>query len=327
MRARVRHRRPTVGTVSQVALSLLLCACATLEPSLLPDSDAAEPPNDASTPDRGSAATLAESASFGAFTYGGVWQGMEPVLLLEAELGRTLAIVHWFTSWDDDFYPEMVEAVAAGGRSALISWQPHSQGVAEIAAGEHDDYVRGWARGVALAGGPVYIRPFPEMNGDWVPWNGDPDALVRAWRRIATIFDEEGAHQVRWVFGPNVTDWPRTDDNRMERYYPGDDVVDVLALSGYNWGDAKPDIGWRSFEEIFASGYDRITALGPQDVWLAEIASAEAGGDKAAWIRSMLASTSFPRVVALVWFNERKEADWRLESSSRSLAAFRDHFR
>jgi len=27
-----------------------------------------------------------------------------------------------------------------------------------------------------------------------------------------------------------------------------------------------------------------------------------------------------------VWFNEAKEADWRLESSTASLAAFRDWF-
>jgi mannan endo-1,4-beta-mannosidase len=276
--------------------------------------------------DDASGAEATPARLFGAFTYGGVWRGMEPVLALEEALGRRLDVVHWFTNWDNAYEPWMVEAVAADGRSPLISWQPHRQDVRDIAAGAYDDYVRGWARGVAAAPGLVYIRPFPEMNGDWVSWNGDPDGLRAAWRHIAGIFEREHAHNVRWVFGPNVTDEPRTEANALERYYPGDDIVDVLALSGYNWGTTREYIGWRSFEEIFEPAYARLTALGDQTVWLAEIASSEEGGDKAAWIRAMLDSTAFERVAAVIWFNEDKEADWRLESSYASLAAFRDWF-
>ena len=263
---------------------------------------------------------------FGAFTYGGVWHGMGPVLALETALGRRLDVVHWFTNWDNTYEAWMVEAVADDGRLPLISWQPHRQSVRSIADGEHDDYIRSWADGVAAASGLVYIRPFPEMNGDWVSWNGDPDTLRTAWRRIAAIFDEAHAHNVRWVFSPNVTDEPRTDANRLERYYPGHDVVDVLALSGYNWGTTREYIGWRTFEQIFDTAYERLTALGDQPVWFAEIASSEEGGDKAAWITAMLDSTAFDRVAAVVWFNEAKEADWRLESSEDALAAFRAWF-
>jgi hypothetical protein len=36
----------------------------------------------------------------------------------------------------------------------------------------------------------------------------------------------------------------------------------------------------------------------------------------------MFASTTFPRLAAIVWFNERKEADWRIESSNGALRAF-----
>ncbi|TVR94565.1 MAG: hypothetical protein EA416_03395 [Trueperaceae bacterium] len=263
---------------------------------------------------------------FGAFTYGGVWHGMEPVLTLEGLLGRRLDVVHWFTNWDNAYEAWMVEVVAEDGRLPLISWQPHRQSVRSIADGEHDDYIRSWAEGVAAATGLVYIRPFPEMNGDWVAWNGDPDNLRAAWRRIAAIFDDAHASNVRWVFGPNVTDEPRTDANRLERYYPGHDVVDVLALSGYNWGTTRDYIGWRTFEQIFDGAYQRLTALGDQNVWLAEIASSEEGGDKAAWITAMLDSTAFDRIAAVIWFNEAKEADWRLESSEDSLEAFRAWF-
>ena len=269
-------------------------------------------------------AAPAGTVLMGAYAPSGVWHGLAPLRALEARVGRHFDVAHWFTSWNFDFDPVPVHDVLSTGRIPLISWQPTDLPVTAIAAGDHDDYVRSWARGVADAPGLVYIRPFPEMNGEWVSWNGDPATFRRAWRRVAGIFTAEGASNVRWVFGPNVTDEPRSEANRMEHYYPGHDVVDVLALSGFNWGETRPDIGWRSFEQVFERGYARLTELGPQPVWLAEIASSELGGDKAAWVRDMFASTTFARLQAIIWFDEDKEADWRVTSSPEVVAAFRE---
>jgi mannan endo-1,4-beta-mannosidase len=265
----------------------------------------------------------------GAYVPSGVWNDLVGLREFERELGGRVDVGHWFTNWDYAYDPVPVRDLHLDGRVPLVSWQPMRQSIADIAAGLHDDYVRSWARGVATADDLVYIRLFPEMNGDWVPWNGDPSAFRAAWRHVAALFAAEGADNVRWVFSPNVTDEPRTDANRMEHYYPGPDVVDVFGLSGYNWGTVRPHIGWRSFEQVFRSGYDRLAAIGEQPIWLTEIASSERGGSKAAWIRAMfraVGSAEFARIDAIVWFNEEKEADWRVESSPASLAAFRSWF-
>ena len=261
---------------------------------------------------------------FGAFTYGGVWRGMEPVFELEIDLGRRLDIVHWFMNWTHEWDDKLVAQAAQGGRFPLISWQPHTQDVKDIASGVYDTYIRSWAQGVKAHGDPVYLRPFPEMNGDWLGWNGQPEALVAAWQRMHYLFEAEGASNVRWVWSPNVTDWPRTRANRMENYYPGEAYVDVLALDGYNFGNTRDWSTWRSFDEVFETGYERVTKLGSQPVWIAEIASAESGGDKGAWIEDMLSSTTFPRIEAIVWFDEQKSADWRLRSSDTALHALRE---
>jgi hypothetical protein len=301
-----RRRARALSTLLAIALT---SACATLDVMTVATEGGARP--------------LADHVAFGAFTYGGVWRGMEPVVLLEAELGRQLDVVHWFMNWDHAYDARMAAAVAAGGRAPLISWQPMRQDVRDIADGVYDHVLRSWAQGVRAASPDlVYLRPFPEMNGEWVPWNGDPDGLRDAWIRMTEVFAAEGADNVRWVWSPNVTDQPRTEANRMERYYPGDAYVDVFGLSGYNWGETRPSIGWRSFETVFATGYERITALGPQPLWLTELASSDEGGDKSAWVRDMFASTAFPRITALIWFDERKEADWRLRSSPEVLRAF-----
>lgn len=262
----------------------------------------------------------------GAFVPAGVWNDLAPLRELEGRVGGAFGLAHWYTSWDYGYDPVPVDDVLAAGRIPLITWQAHEESMADIAAGVYDAYIKEWAHGVRAAAGTVYVRIFPEMNGDWTPWSGDPEGLKRAWRHIVDLFGAEGASNVRWVFSPNVTDEPRTPENAMERYYPGDDYVDVLGLDGYNWGDTKPAIGWRSYEDVFEDGYTRITRLGDQPLWLAEVASAEEGGDKAAWVDDMLNSTAFPRVEAIVWFNEDKEADWRIESSLRSLQAFRSYF-
>jgi endoglucanase len=272
----------------------------------------------------GDRAVRARPLLFGASTHGGVWQGMAPVRELEARLERRLDIIHWFMNWDHAWDPELLERAAQQGRTPLISWQPHTQPVAQIAVGAYDAYILDWAEGVRAFGRPVYLRPFPEMNGDWVGWNGDPEGLVLAWRRTAQLFERAGADNVRWVWSPNLTDSPRTAENRMEAYYPGSDVVDVLALDGYNWGVTREWSAWRSFEEIFAEPYRRVTALGPQPLWLAELGSTDQGGDKAAWVRDMLASTAFARLEAIVWFDHVGNNDWRIGHDPEVVAAFRE---
>jgi len=260
---------------------------------------------------------------FGAYTYGGVWQGMQPVQQLETLLGRKLDIVQWFMNWDTPYDQALVRLASADGRRPLITWEPLHQPVQGIAAGTYDGILRAFADGVRATPGLVYVRPFPEMNGDWEPWSGDPTTLVAAWRHMVNVFRAEGADNVRWVWSPNVTDQPNAPSNAMERYYPGDAYVDVLALDGYNWGTTASWSTWRSFDQIFARPYARITALGPQPVWITEVASSSQGGDKAGWVADMLDSTAFPRIQALVWFNQNKEADWRIDNSTAVVQAAR----
>jgi beta-mannanase len=180
-----------------------------------------------------------------------------------------------------------------------------------------------------------------EFNGDWfAEWDGshngrDPAGYARAFRRIHRIFREQGADNVAFVWSPNWNSSPDVAWNRMERYYPGDAYVDWTCADGYNWGTSQTvatsgwTSRWQTFDELFADAYRRATALAPtKPFMLGEFASAEAGGDKAAWIRDAAArmEAAYPQLRAAVWFNYNKETDWRVESSPASLAAFRASF-
>ena len=213
----------------------------------------------------------------------------------------------------------------AGSRDVLIKWEPWKPGrrviqpefaVSTIVDGAHDAYIRTWARRMRDCGRPLYLCPMPEPNGFWFQWSTvlgkhQPTDYIAAWRRMHGIFEQEGAANVRWVWNPNAGDMPA--ENRMEAYYPGSQYVDILGLSVYNWGTARHWSRWRSFAEIVWPYYDRIADLGSQPIWIAEMACAPEGGDRVAWVRAMFADLpELPRLEALIWFNAKKETDWRI---------------
>jgi hypothetical protein len=59
---------------------------------------------------------------------------------------------------------------------------------------------------------------------------------------------------------------------------------------------------------------------------VAEFAAGEEGGDKAAWIKDIpgYLKTSMRDIDAIIWFDIKKETDWRINSSAKSLAAFKE---
>ena len=284
-----------------------------------------------SSPDKGTVTQAPEirtvgDGHFGAYIINSPWRHDSVMNDLERDMGREFDMIQWFTSFEDPFEAPPVDRILSQDKMPIITWQARKTTLDDVINGNVDDNLRAWAKGVRESDGEVYIRPFPEMNGDWVSWSGDAKKFIDAWRYMVDLFEAEGADNVRWVWCPNITDWPRTEENRFENFYPGSDYVDILALDGFNWGTVREWSVWRSFEDIFETPYERITSLGDQPLWLTEIASAEQGGDKALWVKEMLGSSKFPQVEGIVWFHQRKEADWRINSSNHSLNAFREWF-
>ncbi|MFL5925375.1 MAG: glycoside hydrolase family 26 protein [Gaiellaceae bacterium] len=196
-----------------------------------------------------------------------------------------------------------------------------------IVRGDFDAWFTAGADAARTFGKPFYLRFAPEMNGAWAPWearvNGNtPEDYVAAWRHVHALFVGRGASNVKWVWGPNVFGGGSAVD--FTPYYPGSDVVDVLALDGYNWGSL--DV-WQTYSQVFGPSYDTLAKLDPvKPVLIAETASTESGGDKEAWINSAFTreiAARTPRVKTVVWFDVNKETDWRVESSDVSLGAYR----
>jgi hypothetical protein len=171
------------------------------------------------------------------------------------------------------------------------------------------------------------IRFAHEMNISASPWGPGKEGnvgstYVEAWRHIVSIFRQEGATNVKWVWSPNV-DWGGVP---FTQYFPGDEWVDYVALDGYNWGNVGTE-RWQSMSTLFGPSYATLTQLSTKPVIFAETSSGETGGSKAAWIREGFLHTipeQFPRVYAVIWFNAVAEQDWRINTSPSALEAYRE---
>ena len=262
---------------------------------------------------------------------------LDQVTSFERTIHARVGIIMWFADWAHaKLESSQLRAVASRGAVPEISWEPwnYARGLrtpqpqyslSSIIDGRHDAYIRSWARGLRAYGGPVLLRFAQEMNGSWYPWcegvNGNrPGQFVQAWRHVHAIFAAEHATNVKWVWSPVS----RIAIPINLSQYPGGAYVDVLGLSGFNGGSALPWTGWRSFASLFDSTLATLHRLAPQKpIQISEVSSAEQGGNKAAWITAMFDDLGRHRQVSsVVWFDLRKQTDWRLNSSTRAGQAF-----
>ena len=341
----VTARRPALRRRSLLAVAALATASLVTAPAALPG--AGDPTAAAAQP---TALTSTIPLDLGAYSQG---MDRDPRVLdrTASAVGRPMAIASVFRGrGDDPYWPYPSDRAMGATRTLLVAWSLEDYGnYAYWSSGRGDAVLRAKARTLRAYGRPVVLRPWAEMNADWVAHQptagaaksrgGSPAQFKAAWRRAVTIFRQERATNVRWAFNPTTDTYAGTTDVRT--IYPGNDVVDILGLDGYNWGTTRTrNLGWRSFDNVYATQYQRLVALAPRKpVWICEISSADpasagvsrvpvsapSGRSKATWWRDAFARmrTGYRNVQAVVIFDVDKERNWRVASSSGSASGLR----
>ena len=178
-------------------------------------------------------------------------------------------------------------------------------------------------------GKEVWLRPLHEANGNWYSWGvgtsgaGNTDSnVIAAWKHIVQIFRDSSVSNVKWVWTTNASN-SGTGSSLMGAY-PGDDWVDYNSIDGYNWGTSQSWSKWQTFTQVFSPAYTLLAAHNIP-IFIPEFASSELGGSKAQWIQNMfnVLPTSFPKIFALMWFNQSSDADWAVNTSDSSLQAWK----
>jgi len=242
----------------------------------------------------------------------------------EQRLGRRLDIDHNFYRWDKPFPTWRERWTLEQGRIPMISWNGRGVYASDVAAGSHNALIAERAVAVKALSGPVLIRWFWEMDGKKkAEWAESPDDYVAAWRRIRSVFQDEGATNARWVWCPNASAFA---DGDAQAFYPGPEHVEWICGDGYNWAPGRPKDRWRSFSEIFSAFYAWGVRQG-KPMMVGEFGVQEREpGEKAAWLREAreAVKTQFPSLRALVYFDVDAEHDWRIRTSESAVEAFRE---
>jgi beta-mannanase len=258
--------------------------------------------------------------------YGGATGSASSVAATEALIGRTVDIHLQFVGWSNNWTTQ-VTSDANAGRIAMVKWQPSNIALDDIISGVYDAMIVMRATSVASSGHRFFLVWGHEMNGNWYTWSGVLNGMssakyIAAYHHIHDLFVANGATNAVWTWCPNNGSVPNEAWNSAINYYPGDAYVDWACFDGYNWGATNNQV-WQTVQQVYGSIYAALNPLG-KPIMIGETASGEIGGDKAAWIDSVLPAlkTSYPNIRAYVWFDTNKETDWRFASSPASSAAF-----
>jgi hypothetical protein len=258
--------------------------------------------------------------------------------------GRQPAIASMYQQWwgEPSFPSATARWLDDRGTVPLVVWEPWQPGLtggaqakqpayrlSAIAGGAFDGYVRRYADQIRVYAGPLFLELVHEMNGDWYPWGGTVNGnsaadYIAAWRHVHDVFQQEGATNVTWTWTPNGETVPDTAANRPDRYWPGARYVDWVGVDSYNWG-ASRTTQWRTVAQMFDANVAALSGFG-KPIIIAETASVEQGGNKAAWVTSLfetLTGAYRHEAGAVVWFDEpHPGSDWRTNTSAASQAAF-----
>lgn len=288
--------------------------------------------------------------TWGIFEPGVSGKSLRELVQIQDELQHRFDIVLCYSNiydeYDDNLIYNTLSRLWENGSVVELTLQtqlydPLSQNnmVYDILDGKYDEFLHDYAADVARFGHPVLFRPFNEMNGDWCNYSAywtarDCSTYVELYRYLYSIFEEEGANKnTLWVWNPNEKSFPDFCWNKTDNYYPGDEYVDIVGLTGYNTGDYYDGETWRSFDEIYDPIYAQMAPQYQQPLMITEFACSSIGGDKSAWVADMFDSLAdYPRIKAAVWWDSADKdttnniaRPYYIDNDKAALKIFKNH--
>ena len=318
---------PNRGVRVLIAAGVIVLAAALIVPLLLSDSSPLRQRTPAVTP----APPVGEATSVplpptGAYV--GAWvrpernteqDRIDAVEAFEDRVGRTLDIVHHYHTWDD-FFPSEFDLLFGkrANTTLLISWA--TADTREIVAGDYDRMIRLRAKDLKAMKVPVLMQWRWEMDRpNLESVVHEPEDYIAAWKRIRSLFHEEGAANVDWVWCPLSEGFG---NGRAPRYYPGDDQVDWLCTDSYTVTPTEPLLTGLQPFFAWAKAKDKPIMIG-------EFGTQAGGvGQRARWLADVgRMARRNPQVKALLYFDSNvdrdgRKRDWSLQSHPEDVRAY-----
>jgi mannan endo-1,4-beta-mannosidase len=275
------------------------------------------------------------------------------IISLEKSLDKNFTLVGIYQSWGESkhsFNINWARQVSNSKKIPFITWEPwkpvggfdRSETIVRqddyllknIAGGKFDPYIRTYARSIKSFKKPVMIRFAHEMNGNWYSWGSTfnkPSEYIASWRHVHEIFKAEGASNVTWVWSPNALYIePRVPfADKIKEFYPGDEYVDWVGLSAFNWAGRYKNNTYQEPKELYSQTVSVLESFN-KPILITETASADTNNPqgKARWISNLAAYLKAnPKIKGVIWFNiEDNGINWKINSTPASAESFKESF-
>ncbi len=274
--------------------------------------DAHPPP-----PPRGPTALPTKPASYLGVYPTGVPASYAPVTSFTTTTGVRPTVVAYYSGWLEPFEARFAMTVARKGAVPRVQIDPKNVSLAAIAAGQYDGYLGRFAKAVHAYRHPLIVSFGHEMNGYWYSWghgHTSPAVFVAAWRHVVTLFREEGARNVTWLWTVNIIH-KNNNIPSPAPWWPGKSYVTWVGIDGYYYSAA-----WK-FASLFGPTIFAVRKLTDAPIFIAETGAAPTAGQPAK-IADLFAGIRLYGLLGFVWFDSSHTRDWRLTSPA-AIAAFR----
>lgn len=241
-------------------------------------------------------------------------RGPADVASFEAAIAKPLKISNVFISWKQPVPAAALQQEAAKGTISMLDWHCGDADTA-VAAGSDDGLIKAAADALRSVGHPIFLRWYWEMAFQTDPQTAvcrgtgpateQAAAYVAAWKHIWTVFQQEGATNVAFVWCPGGNGIT----TKAVPYYPGDQYVDWIAVDEYALNPATTS----TFAQIMKPFYDRWSAEG-KPLMVAETGAL--AGTQTAFLQGAASAlqSQFPDLKALLYFDgSGPRGNWSLD--------------
>jgi len=248
-----------------------------------------------------------------------------PVEQFATAVGRNPDIVLYYSGWREPFLTQFSTTVYRHGAEPFVQIEPDHIGIARIAHGYFDTYLRAYAAQVRAYRHPVILSFAPEPNGPWYSWgwtHTSPATWVAAWRHVVDVFNSAGVTNVTWLWTVNVE---FTRSGPLQLYWPGSSYVNWVGIDGYYVH--RHD----TFASVFGSTLGLVRKITSKPTLLSETAIGPTAG-QVRCLPGLFAGIRRNHLLGLVWFDLTQHhgtyhEDWRLEHNPAAVTVFRREVR
>lgn len=222
----------------------------------------------------------------------------------ESQIGRKLAIHLSYNGWSNSFPTSQISDDVTNNRVPLISMSCGMNNAATAAGGE-DSNIIATANALKGLGIPVMLRWEWEFNltsnnsaclldptKSSDPLSTQESDFIAAWKHIWTLFKQQGATNVIFVWNPSgggVNPTP---------FYPGDTYVDWIGIDHYDQTASDA-----SFSDVFSGPYS-VNAVHNKPIIIGETGAYAANqGVFISQAESMIKTSQFSLIKAYCYFD------------------------